>query len=119
ALVTRGSQLLGRLLEVEHAALLDGEAVRSQLRVGHLLRESGGAGDQHGRPSGERVERSDPEPYEVRRWREMRLVADAARGVEAHDARAEECLEVGGEVARGAVVAGHDEGGLLRARIEQ
>ena len=37
ALVAAGHELVGGLLEVEQAALLDREAVRAQLGVGHLL----------------------------------------------------------------------------------
>src|SRR5436309_3632069 len=49
----------------------------------------------------------------------MRLVADAARRVQPHDARAEEGLEIRREVARGAVIARHDERGLVGTRVEQ
>ena len=46
----------------------------------------------------------------MRGRREVGLVGDAAAGVEAHRPRAQPRAQVGGEVARGAVVAGHDHG---------
>ena len=58
----------------------------------------------------QRVERGHAEPDEVRRGREVGLVGDAAARVEAHGARAQPRAQVGGEVARGAVVARHDHG---------
>src|SRR3954470_20288104 len=81
-------ELVRRLLEVDHAALLDREPARPQLGVRHLLREGGGARDQHGGTGGERAERGHPQADEMRRWSEVRLLADAARGIETHDARA-------------------------------
>ena len=59
----------------------------------------------------QRVERGDAEADEVRRRREVRLVGDAAARVEAHGPRREPVAQVGGEVARLAVVAGDDERG--------
>ena len=88
ALVAAGHELVGGLVEVEQAALLDLEAVRAQVRVRHLLGERDGGGHEHGGPAVEqRVERGDAEPHEVRRRREVRLVAHAARRVEAHRPR--------------------------------
>ena len=55
------------------------------------------------------VERGDAQADEVRRRREVRLVGHAAAGVEAHGPRREPRAQVGGEVARLAVVAGHHE----------
>ena len=93
--------------------------MRAQLGVRDLLGQRRRARDNHRGPGGQRVERGHPQADEVRGRREVRFVADAARRVEAHDARAEEGLEVGGEVARGAVVARHYERRLVRARVEQ
>ena len=45
----------------------------------------------------------------MRRRGEVRLVGDAAARVEAHRARLEPGAQAGGEVARGAVVAGDDD----------
>jgi hypothetical protein len=47
----------------------------------------------------QRVERSDPQPDEVGRWRELRLVADAPRRVEANRAGEEERAKVDRQVA--------------------
>ena len=52
----------------------------------------------------ERVERVDPQPDQVRRRRDVRGEAGAARGVEADPARGQVGAQVGGEVAGGAVV---------------
>ena len=57
----------------------------------------------------QRVERGDAQADEVRRRREVRLVGDAAAGVEAHGPRVQPGAQVGGEIARLAVVAGDDE----------
>ena len=120
ALVAAGHELVGGLVEVEQAALLDLEAVRAEVGVGDLLGERDGGGDEDGGLVPEqRVERGDAQADEVRRRREMRLVAHAARRVEAHRARREEGLQVGGEVARGAVVAGDDQRGALGIRVDQ
>ena len=50
ALVAAGHELVGGLLEVEQAALLDLEAVRAQVRVGHLLGERDRGGHERRRP---------------------------------------------------------------------
>ena len=124
ALVTAGDELGRRLVEVEQPALLDREAVRAQRGVGHLLGERDGAGHHHRRPAlGVRlaeqvVERGDPQADEVRRRGEVRLVAHSARRVEAHRPRAQELLEIGREVARRAVVAGHHERRPVGLRVE-
>ena len=114
ALVARGDEVGGRLVEVEQLADAQREAVRAQLRVGHLLGQRDG-GDDHDRRLAarwrvqQRVERGDAQADEVRRRRQVRLVGDAAARVEAHGPRAQPGAQVGGEVARGAVVAGHDD----------
>ena len=123
ALVARRDELAERLVEVEQLADLEREAVRAQLRVGHLLRQrDGGDHDDRSfliqvacrrvrtRRRAFRVERGDAEPDEVRRRGEVRLVGDAAAGVEAHGPRAQPRAQVGGEVAGGAVVARHHHG---------
>ena len=86
-LVAARHELVGGLVEVHEAALLDLEAARAQRRVRDLLGERHGGGDEHRRRLPEEsVERGDPEPDEVRRRRQVRLVAHAARRVEAHAA---------------------------------
>ena len=45
ALVARGDEVGGRLVEVEQVATAQREAVRAQLRVGHLLRQRDGGDD--------------------------------------------------------------------------
>ena len=120
ALVAAGDQLVGGLVKVEEAALLDLEAARAQRRVRHLLGERHGGRDEHGRPlPQQRVERRDPEPDQVRRRRQVRLVAHAAGRVEAHLPRGEELLQVRGEVAGRAVVARHDQRGALGIGVDQ
>ena len=115
ALVARRHELAHGLVEVDQLADLEREAVRAQLRVGHLLRQRDGGDDDDRRLLGGRgvehgVERGDAEPDEVGRRREVGLVGDAAAGVEAHRARAQPGAQVGGEVAGGAVVARHHDG---------
>ena len=120
ALVAARDELRGRLVEVDEAALGDLETLRAQVGVGHLLGERARAGDEHGGLLPEqRVERGDTQPDEMRRRREMRLVAHAARRVEAHPARTQKGPQVGGQVTGGAVVAGHDERGPLGLAVDQ
>ena len=120
ALVAAGHEPRGHLVEVEQAALLDLEAVRAQLGVGHLLRQRGGARHHHGGLAAQqRVERRDAQAHEVRRRRQVRLVAHPARRVEAHPARGEVGPQVGGQVARRAVVARHHQRGPLGLAVEQ
>ena len=115
ALVAGGHELLADLVEVEQVADADGEGVRAQRRVGHLLAQRDRADDDDrrllavGALGQQRVERGDAQADEVRRRREVRLVGDAAAGVEAHGPRLEPRAQVGGEVARLAVVARHHE----------
>jgi hypothetical protein len=94
--------------------------VRSQVRVGHLLRERGGGGDQHRRLlAQQRVQRGDPQAYEVGRRRQVRLVAHPASRVEAHGPGRQERFQVGRQVTRRAVVAGDHQRGALRLGVEQ
>ena len=58
------------------------------------------------------VERRDAQADQVRGRREVRLVGDASARVEADRPRLQPLAEVGGEVARLAVVACDDDGGL-------
>ena len=109
------------LVQVEQGALLDLEAVRAQVGVGHLLGERCGARHHHSGALGveQGVESGDAQTDEVRRRRQVRLVAHAARRVEAHLARREVGLEVGRQVARGAVIARDHERGTLGLEVEQ
>ena len=112
ALVAAGHQLPGHLVEVDQAALLDREAVRAQLGVGQLLGQRHSARDQHGGlVTQQGIERCNPQADEMRRRREVRLVAHPAGGIEADGPRAQEGPEVGGQVARRAVVTGHHQRG--------
>ena len=115
ALVAGGHELLADLVEVEQVADADGEGVRAQRRVGHLLAQRDRADHDDRRllalgPLGEQgVERGHAQADEVRRRRQVRLVGHAAAGIEAHRARLEPRAQVGGEVARLAIVARHHE----------
>ena len=121
ALVAAGDELRRDLVEVEQAALLDREAVRAQRGVGDLLGERRSRGDKHGGllPIDKVVESGDAQADQVRGRVEMGLVAHAAGRVEAHGAGREEGLQVGGEVARRAVVARHHQRGAARLGVEQ
>src|SRR4051794_18758482 len=115
ALVAGRDELQHGLVEVEQLADLEREAVRAQLGIGDLLGERDGGDHDHRRFVARRglqnaVQGRDPEPYEVWRRREVRLVGDAAARVEPHRARLEPRAQVGGEVARRAVVAGDHHG---------
>ena len=110
ALVAGRDELQHGLVEVEQLADLEREAVRAQLGVGDLLGERDGADHDHrrllaGRGLENRIEGRHPEADQVRRRGQVRLVRDAAAGVEAHRPRLEPGAQVGGEVARRAVVA--------------
>ena len=113
ALVAARDQPLERLVEVELLADRDREAVRAQLRVGDPLHQRDGACDHDRRLAvgrlEQRVERGDPQADEVRRRREVRLVAHAAGRVEAHGRGAQERAQVEREVAGHAVVGGDDQ----------
>ena len=118
ALVAGGHEVPGGLVEVEQVADLQDEAVRAQLRVRDLLGQRGGRHDHDGLLGalgrvGERVERGDAQADEVRRRRQVRLVGDAAARVVADRARRQPGAQVGGEIARGAVVADDDQRGPL------
>ncbi len=69
--------------------------------------------------SEQRVERGDAQADQVRRRGEVRLVAHAARRVEAHRPRRQEGPQVGGEVAGGAVVAGDHQRRAVGLGVEQ
>ena len=96
--------------------------MRAQRGVGDLLAQRHG-GDDHDRGLGaraaveQRVERGDAQADEVGGRREVRLVGDAAARVEADGARAQPRAQVGGEVARGAVVARDDDRGAPRVAV--
>ena len=115
ALVAARDKVGGDLVEVEQVALAQPERRRAQGRVGDLLRQRDGADDDDrrlvGRVAGvqQRVERRDAQADEVRRRREVRLVGDAAARVQVDRSRRQPGPQVGGQVARLAVVAGHDE----------
>src|SRR3954454_8815388 len=122
ALVAGGDEVRADFVEVEELALSQREAVGAELGVRDLLAQGDRGDDDDGRLAvrvvafacvvgDQRVERRDAEADEVRRRREVRLVRDAAARVEAHGARGEPVAQVGGEVARLAVVAGDDERG--------
>ena len=109
-----GRDEVGReLVEVDQVALGDPHATGAQLGVGHLLAQRDGADhDDRGLVAGrmdERVQRGDAQAHEVRRRRQVRLVGHAAARVEAHRAGAQPRPQVGRQVARAAVVAGHDQ----------
>ena len=93
--------------------------MRAQLGVGDLLRQRDGADHDDGRLArgvglDQRVQRRDAQADEVRRRREVRLVGDAARGVEAHRARAQPGAQVGRQVPRAPVVAGDHQRRAIR-----
>ncbi len=125
ALVAARNQLRERLVEVELLAHLDREAVRAQLRIRDPLHQRDCACDHDRRVSfarvEQRVERGDPQAHEVGRRREVRLVANAARRVEAHRPGCAVRAQVEGQVARHAVVAGDHERGPAAdpGRVEQ
>ena len=97
----------------------------AQLRVGHLLGQRSGARHDHGRPAfgvrilEQRVEGGYAQTHQVRRRHEVRLVRHPSRRVEAHGPGREELLEVGGEIARRAVVARHHERRALGLGVEE
>ena len=122
ALVAGGDEVGRDLVEVEQVADAQPERLRAQRGVGDLLAERDG-GDDDDRRLGrvraaavgqQRVERGDAQADEVRRRREVRLVGDAAARVEAHRPRGEPVAQVGGQVARLAVVGGDDQRGTAR-----
>ena len=123
AVVAGGGELEHGLVEVEQLADLEREAVRAQLGVGDLLRQRDG-GDDDDRCFLARARFEDAEssaatrrPDEVRRRRQVRLVGDAAARVEADRPRVQPGAQVGGEVAGGAVVAGHHHGRAAHVAI--
>ena len=120
ALVAAGHQPARHLVEVEQPALLDLEAVGPQRRVGELLGQSHRARDEHRRRlAEERIESGHTQAHQMGRRREMRLVAHAARRIEAHRTRAEKGLQVGGQVASRAIVARHHQRRALGVGVDQ
>jgi hypothetical protein len=128
ALVARGDEVGGALLEVEQLADPEHEPVRAQRGVGDLLAQSHGGHPTTGarakapsrarrrsaRPPGDRARasrraRRPAGPTRCGGRREVGLVGDAAARVEAHGRAAQPGAEVLREVARGAVVAGDHE----------
>ena len=123
-LVAACHEPVGGLVEVDQLALLEGEAVWAERRVGDLLAQGGGGGHHHGGAHlagrvEQRIERGDPEAHQVRRRRQVRLVLHPAGRVEAHEPRRQECLQVRREVAGGAVVARDHERGALGLGIKE
>ncbi len=117
-LVAAAGEQLGDVAEVDLLPLGEREAGRAQRCVGHRLGEGDGAGDHDRRLLGagadERVEGGDPQPDEVRRRRQVRFVAGAARRVVADAARREVGAELGGEVTGAAVIGGDAENRAAR-----
>ena len=111
ALVSGLDQELGDVVEVDLLALVEDEPGRPQRGVGDRLGERHRARDDDRRlvavaGPGERVERPDPQPDQVRRRRQVRLVAGPARRVVADPARGQVGAERAGEVAGADVVGG-------------
>jgi hypothetical protein len=105
ALVAGPDEIVGDDAEVDLLALGDREPGRPQGGIGDGLGQRRGAGDDDRVGfGGERVERVDPQPDQVRRRRDAGGVAGPARGVEADPARRHVGAQVGGEVAGRAVV---------------
>ena len=116
ALVARGDELAersrrGRAARRPRARSRAGAARgRAPSPTARRRRRRRPAPPRPGEASSTAVQRRDAQPDEVRRRGEVRLVGDAAAGVEAHRPRAQPGAQVGGEVAGGAVVAGDDHG---------
>ena len=112
-LVAAAGEQLGDVAEIDLLPAAEREAGRAQGRVRHRLAEGDGAGDDDRGllrlVADERVERRDPQADEVRRRRQVGLVAGSARGVQAHPARRQVGAELGGEVAGAGVVGGDAE----------
>jgi hypothetical protein len=99
------------------------EARRSQRCVGYRLGKRHRRGDDDrrvavgGRLGGERVERPDPQPDQVGRRRQVRLVAGPAGRVVADPPRCQVGPESAGEVAGADVVGGDDQGRAVGERL--
>jgi hypothetical protein len=123
ALVSGLDQELGDVGEVDLLPLVENEAGGAQRGVGDGLGEGNGRGDDdrrlvtRGRLRRERVERADPQPDEVRRRRQVRLVAGAAGGVVADPARRQIGAEAAGQIPGGDVVGGDDQRRPSRKRF--
>jgi len=92
------------------------EAAGAKRGVGDRLGEGDGGGDDDrglgpglAVGAGQRVEGGDPQPDQVRRRRELGLVAGPARGVVADPARGQVGAQRPGEVAGADVVGGDDQ----------
>ncbi len=117
ALVAGADEILGQFVEIDEVADLEREALGPQRRVGHLLRQCDGADHDDRRlgggvarvPRDECVERGDPQPHEMRRRREVRLVRDAAGRAEPHGARVQPRPQVRRDVPGLAIVARHHD----------
>ena len=114
ALVSGLDEELGDLPEIDLLANRQGEPPGAQGGVGHRLGQRHRAGNHHrgldpALPSGERIERGDAQPDEVRRWCEVRLVAGAAGGVEPRPPGRQVRVQLAGEVAGSDVVGRHEE----------
>jgi hypothetical protein len=99
----------GDVGEVDRLALVEGQTLRPEGAVGDRLGEGDRAGDGDRLARGERPQRGDPQPREVGRRLDVRLVGRAPGGVELDLPRGEVGLQVAGEIAGGAVVGGDDQ----------
>ena len=114
-LVAGLDEQLGDVAEVDLLTAMKDEALGTKRGVGHRLGQCHGRGDDHrlivsGRGRGrERIERADAQADEMRRRRQMRLVAGAARRVVANPPRGQIGAERPGEVASANVVGGDDQ----------
>ena len=97
--------------------------MRPERRIGDFLRQRNRADHDHGRVAlggvDERVERRDPQPDEMRRRRQMRLVGHATARVVADRPRLEPRPKPGREVAGGPIVAGDDDRGLAGIAVQE
>ena len=115
ALVAGLDQQLGDVVEVDLLALVEDEARPGAARRRGPPRRARPrwrrrpAARRRRRLAGERVERPDPQADEVRRRRQVRLVAGPARRVVADPARGQVGAERAGEVAGADVVGGDDQ----------
>ena len=137
ALVARLDERRRARLEVELLSHREPERAGAKRGVGDLLGQGHG-GDHHHRRLGlparlrprlrrlarglapglahegqQRVERRHPQPHQVGGGSEVGLIGDPARGIEAHGPRGEPGPQVDGQVAGGAVIGGHHQGGAV------
>jgi hypothetical protein len=115
AFVAGLDQELGDVAEVDLLALVQGEARRAQRGVGNGLGERHRRGDDdrrlvaRRRLGRERVEGPDAQAHQMRRRREVGLVARPARRVVADPPRRQIGADRAGEVAGADVVCGDDQ----------